>query len=67
MAALIHKGMSAAAAMAFLLAGSVTSVPAMSAVYVLVRRNVFFWYVAMSFLTSYVAAEMYHLYLLIVR
>lgn len=67
MSALIGKGMTEAAAMAFLLAGSVTSIPAMSAVYVLVRRRVFAWYVAASLLLSYLAAEMYHLYLLWVR
>lgn len=67
MAALMGKGMSEPAAMAFLLGGSVTSIPAMSAVYVLVRKNVFFWYVAMALLTSYIAAEAYHVYLLLVH
>lgn len=67
MATLIGKGMSEPAAMAFLLGGSVTSIPAMSAVFVLVRKRVFFWYVALSLFTAYLAAEIYHLYLVLAR
>jgi uncharacterized membrane protein YraQ (UPF0718 family) len=61
---LMAKGMSAGAAMGFLLGGSVTSVPAMSAVFVLVKRSVFLWYVLMGFVTSLVAAALFQLYLM---
>ena len=43
---LMAQGMSAGAAMAFMIAGAVSSIPAMAAVWALVRREVFFAYVA---------------------
>lgn len=61
---LMTKGMSAAAAMGFLLGGSVTSVPAMSAVFTIVRRSAFGWYVFMGLATSLAAAGLFHLYLM---
>ena len=45
-AGLVEQGMSAGAAMAFMVAGSVTCIPAMVAVWSLVRRQVFAAYVA---------------------
>lgn len=60
---LMAMGMSTPAAMAFLLAGSVTSVPAMAAVFPLVRGRVFAWYVLMALLTSWSAAQLFDLYL----
>ena len=45
-AGLMEQGMSAGAAMAFMVAGSVTCIPAMVAVWSLVRRQVFAAYVA---------------------
>ena len=43
-AGLIEKGMVTGAAMAFMVAGGVTSIPAALGVHALVRRNVFFSY-----------------------
>lgn len=60
---LMGMGMTGGAAMGFLLAGSVTSIPAMAAVYPLVRSSVFGWYILMGFATSLVAALGFHLYL----
>jgi uncharacterized protein len=62
---LISMGMTAPAAMAFLLAGSVTSIPAMTAVYPLVRPRVFVWYLVVALLTAWGAAELFHLYLVL--
>ena len=42
----MQQGMSAGAAMSFMVAGSVSCIPAMIAVYSLVRREVFAAYVA---------------------
>ncbi len=60
---LMAMGMSTPAAMAFLLAGSVTSVPAMAAVYPLVRLRVFAWYIAIALLSAWSAAHLFQLYL----
>lgn len=60
---LMGMGMTGGAALGFLLAGSVTSIPAMAAVYPLVRSSVFGWYIFMGFATSLVAALSFHLYL----
>ena len=43
-AGLMEQGMSAGAAMAFMVAGAVSSVPAMAAVWSLVKRSVFLAY-----------------------
>ncbi|MEM7508739.1 MAG: permease [Pseudomonadota bacterium] len=45
---LMEQGMSAGAAMAFIIGGSVTSIPAMAAVFALVRRQVFGMYVLLG-------------------
>lgn len=45
-AGLMEQGMSAGAAMAFMVAGAVSSIPAMAAVWSLVRRSVFVAYLA---------------------
>ncbi|MEM9144617.1 MAG: permease [Pseudomonadota bacterium] len=47
-AGLMETGMSAGAAMAFMLAGAVSSVPAMAAVFALVRREVFATYLMLG-------------------
>jgi uncharacterized protein len=60
---LLSMGMTPGAAMGFLLAGSVTSVPAMAAVAALVRNGVFAWYVALGFASSLIAAFSFQLYL----
>ncbi|MEM8792112.1 MAG: permease [Pseudomonadota bacterium] len=45
---LMEQGMSAGAAMAFMIGGSVTSIPAMAAVFALVKRPVFGMYLALG-------------------
>ena len=45
---LMNMGMAPGAAMAFLTAGAVTSLPAAMAVFALVKRPVFFWYLAIA-------------------
>lgn len=62
---LMSKGMTSAAAMGFLLGGSVTSIPAMAAVFPLVRKGVFAGYVLLAMATSLTAALLFHLYLLL--
>ena len=44
-AGLMEQGMSAGAAMAFMVAGAISSIPAMAAVWSLVNRPVFFAYI----------------------
>ncbi len=46
--ALIDMGMAPGAALAFMVAGGVTSVPAAMAVFALVRRVVFLWYIVLG-------------------
>ncbi|MEM6499006.1 MAG: permease [Pseudomonadota bacterium] len=48
-AGLMDQGMSAGAAMAFVVAGGVSSIPAMTAVFALVKRQVFAAYIALGF------------------
>ncbi len=48
-AGLIEQGMSNGAGMAFMVAGAVSCIPAMTAVYALVRRSVFLAYVGLGF------------------
>lgn len=48
-AGLMEQGMSAGGAMAFMVAGAVSCIPAMTAVFALVRRTVFVAYVALGF------------------
>jgi uncharacterized membrane protein YraQ (UPF0718 family) len=49
---LLEMGMAPGAALAFLTAGGVTSLPAAMAVYALVKRPVFAWYLALALLGS---------------
>ncbi len=49
---LIAMGMAPGAALAFLVAGGVTSLPAAMAVFALVRRPVFLWYLALALIGS---------------
>lgn len=48
-AGLIEQGMTIGSAMAFMIAGSISSIPAMTAVWSLVRRAVFFTYLGIGF------------------
>lgn len=60
-AGLLEQGMAPGAAMAFLLAGGVTSIPAAIAVYALARLPVFFAYLAFACLGSLVAGLLFGL------
>lgn len=61
---LLSMGMSQPAAMAFLVGGSVTSIPAMMAVYPLVKFRVFMTYIAIALVASTLIGYLYQLYLM---
>jgi len=61
MAGLIDMGMAGGAAMAFMVAGGVTSIPAAMAVFALVRRQVFVWYLLISLSGSLAVGLLYQL------
>ncbi len=63
MASLIDMGMTEGAAMAFMIAGGVTSIPAAMAVFALVKRQVFALYVMLSLSGSLVAGILYQLFI----
>ena len=58
---LIDTGMSIPAAMSFMLAGAMTSIPAAIAVFSLVKRPVFAWYVAIALIGAMLAGWAYQL------
>jgi len=58
---LIGQGMAPGAAMAFLVAGGVTSIPATIAVYALVKRSVFALYLAIALIGSFAAGLLFQL------
>ena len=58
-AGLIESGMAPGAAMAFMTAGAVTSLPAAIAVFALVRRKVFGWYLLLALLGSTAVGFLY--------
>jgi len=58
-AGLIGQGMSVGAAMAFILAGAMTCIPAMAAVWALVKPQVFAAYLAFAFLGAIVVGAIY--------
>lgn len=62
-AGLIDLGMSPAAGLGFMLAGGVTSIPAMIAVYVLVKSRVFGWYLTFAAAGALAASYTYALVL----
>ena len=55
----MEQGMSAGAAMAFILAGGMTCVPAMAAVWALVRPSVFACYIGLAFIGAVLAGVLY--------
>jgi uncharacterized membrane protein YraQ (UPF0718 family) len=61
-AGLMEQGMSAGAAMAFVIAGGVSSIPAMTAVFALVKREVFAAYIALGFTGAVLAGLAYGTY-----
>ena len=56
---LMSMGMAPGAALAFLVAGGVTSLPAAMAVFALVQRQVFLWYLAVALIGSLIAGFAY--------
>ena len=58
---LMELGMTPGAALAFATAGAVSSIPAALAVYVLVRRSVFFLYIILGLTGSLIAGYLYQL------
>ncbi len=62
---LLAMGMAPGAALAFLVAGGVTSLPASMAVYALVRRPVFAWYLGLSLVGSLAVGFGYQAFLAI--
>lgn len=61
MEGLINLGMSKGAAMAFMIGGGVTSIPAAIAVFAMVRRQVFVWYVGLALVGSTAAGFLYQM------
>ncbi|MEL6840321.1 MAG: permease [Pseudomonadota bacterium] len=60
-AGLIEQGMTIGAAMAFMVAGSVSSIPAMTAVFALVRAQVFALYVILGFVGAVLSGVVFGL------
>ena len=58
---LMDMGMAPGAALSFMVAGGVTSIPAAMAVFALVRRQVFVWYLLISLSGSMAAGLLYQL------
>jgi len=56
---LMEMGMMPGAAMAFMIAGGVTSVPAAMAVFALARKPLFFWYLLLSLVGALAAGLLY--------
>ena len=57
--ALVNMGMGLGAALAFMVAGGVTSIPAAMAVFALVKRTVFLWYLALGLAGSLIVGFAY--------
>lgn len=62
---LIEKGFSPGAVLTFITAGAMTSIPAAVAVISIVKRSVFFLYLAIAFIGAIIVGYMYHGWLLI--
>lgn len=60
-AGLIDQGMSVGSGMAFIVAGAISSIPAMTAVYALVRKQIFAMYVALGFSGAVLSGFIYNL------
>ena len=60
---LVDMGMSLPGALTFMVAGGVSSLPASMAVFVLVKRNLFIWYLILGFTGSIFAGFGYLIYL----
>jgi uncharacterized membrane protein YraQ (UPF0718 family) len=62
-AGLIENGMTPAAALTFMLAGAMTSIPAAIAVFSLVKRALFIWYVSLALVGAMAAGWAYQFFL----
>ncbi len=62
-ARLVEMGMSPSAALAFMTAGAVTSIPAMAGVLALVRAPLFLWYLCVSVMGALLAGYGYQIFL----
>jgi uncharacterized membrane protein YraQ (UPF0718 family) len=65
-AGLIENGMTPAAALSFMLAGAMTSIPAAIAVFSLVKRPLFFWYVLLALIGAIAAGWAYQAVLILI-
>ncbi len=63
MGQLMAMGMAPGAALAFLIAGGITSIPAAIAVFALVRRSLFLWYLLLALIGSLLAGYSYQAFL----
>jgi len=61
MAELINMGMMPGAAMSFMIAGGVTSIPAAIAVFALVRRTIFAWYILLALIGALLSGGLYQM------
>jgi uncharacterized membrane protein YraQ (UPF0718 family) len=61
-AGLLKIGVAPGAGMAFMVAGGVTSIPAAIAVYALVKRPLFLWYIALSLSGGLLSGLLYQMY-----
>ena len=60
---LLKLGMEPGAALAFMIAGEVTSLPTAMSVFVIVRRGTFFWYLALGALAAITMGYLYRFWL----
>ena len=60
---MVALGMTKSAALAYLVAGSVTTIPAMLAVLPLVRTRIFLWHIGVGLVTGSIAAYVFKFYL----
>ena len=65
-AGLIENGMTQGAALSFMLAGSMTSIPAAIAVFSLVKRPLFAWYIALALIGAIAAGWIYQAFQLVI-
>ena len=62
---LVDLGMQQGAAMTFLIAGGVTSIPAAMAVFALAKKGLFFWYLTLSLTGAIIAGTLFQLAMMI--
>ncbi len=60
---LMEQGMTSGSAMAFMIAGGITSIPAMTAVYALVRKHVFLTYLGLGIAGSILSGILFEIFL----